>query len=191
MRRGGRRRRWIHRDDAAVSCPGGRWGRRRLRVSQCWAMLRAEDLYTALLADNAAAVAPGARGAMVFTLGDREVTASWEIRQNAVWRRGRVFLCCPQCALRCTRLYMPTEDCWLRCRSCWGLTYTSRQQNYKDTLLGGLGALALSHRTFTLLNTQAERERRAERAAERYKMRRPFLEAHRGKTRRDRGIPCA
>ena len=30
-----------------------------------------------------------------------EVTAGWEVRQNAVWRRGRVFFRCP----RCTRNY--------------------------------------------------------------------------------------
>jgi hypothetical protein len=74
--------------------------------------------------------------------GPRSLTANWEIRQNAVWQRGRVFLRCSRCRLLCTRLYMPLEESWLACRRCWGLTYASRTlQNYKDSLWGR-GAIA-------------------------------------------------
>ena len=42
---GGRRpRRWIPPLGEFVSC-AGRWGRRRVHVSQCWFTLRAEDVY--------------------------------------------------------------------------------------------------------------------------------------------------
>src|SRR5262245_10924647 len=119
---------------ASVYCPGGRWGPRRTRVTECWAILPAEDLYTALLQRNAKAVGPGARGTVSYKPEGREVTASWEIRQNAVWRAGRVFLICPRCGRRCTRLYLPGPDSWLACRRCWGLTYSSRTlRNYKDS----------------------------------------------------------
>jgi hypothetical protein len=65
------------------------------------------------------------------------VRRTWEVRQNAVWRRGRVFLRCPRCQRCCTRLYLPLETLWLACRRCWGLTYVSRQlQNYKDSFWG-------------------------------------------------------
>src|SRR5688572_19979249 len=110
------RRRWIWTHEAAVSCPGGRWGRRRTRVGECWSILRAEDLYTVLLRDKADAVRPGAAGTAIWKIEGREHTAQWEIRHNAVWRRGRVFLRCTRCSLRCTRLYLPVETSWLACR---------------------------------------------------------------------------
>ena len=37
----------------------GARGRRRVRVTECWSQVRAEDVYTALLKDDAARVAPG------------------------------------------------------------------------------------------------------------------------------------
>ena len=44
---------------------------------------------------------------------------------------------CPQCSLRCTRLYLPLNDSWLACRRCWGRTFPSRTlQNYKDSPWG-------------------------------------------------------
>jgi len=89
-------------------------------------MVRAEDVYTALLRDDVTKMRPGARGSVTFTLEKRVVTSDWEIRQNAVWRRGRVFLECPKCRRRCTRLYLPLTDSWRACRRCWGLTYNSR-----------------------------------------------------------------
>ena len=42
---------------------------------------------------------------------------------------------------RATRLYAPVAGLQPRCRTCWGLTYQSRQQNnYKDSL-GSVGRL--------------------------------------------------
>jgi hypothetical protein len=135
--RGGRRKRWITRHEASVWCPGGRWGPRRIRTNECWATLRAEDVYDGLLREDAPAVKPGTRDRVTYKFNDRDVTTGWEIRPNAIWRRGRVFLCCPRCGQRCTRLYMPLQDSWLACRRCWGLTYASRTlQNYKDSLWG-------------------------------------------------------
>ena len=155
-----------------MSCPGGRWGRRRTRVTECWAVLRAEEVYTGLLKDNAEAVAPGALGTAIYTVGGRKVTANWEIRQNAVWRRGRVFLRCSRCSLLCTRLYLPLRDSWLACRRCWGLTYTSRTlQNYKNSLVGR-GQFArmfgTSHRDWALAMTHEKRKERLERSRERW-----------------------
>jgi hypothetical protein len=131
--RGGRRRRFITADDANVFC-SGRWGRKRVRVSQCWAIVRAEDAYTTLLRDGSS-VQPGWRGELRITLPD-DISHSFAVRvvPNAVWRNGRVFLVCPWCARQCTRLYLPLKTSSLRCRTCWGLTYSSRQyRNYKDT----------------------------------------------------------
>ena len=134
MTRGRGRRRWVTRTEAAVWCPSGRWGPRRSRVTECWSTIRAEDVYTALLRHDAAKVRAGVRGSVTNKLEGRDVTADWEIRQNAVWRRGRVFLECPRCCRRSTRLYLPLEDSWLACRRCLGLTYNSRALlNYKDS----------------------------------------------------------
>jgi hypothetical protein len=35
-----------------VYCPGGRWGPRRVRVTDCAVVVRAEDLYTTLHEDQ-------------------------------------------------------------------------------------------------------------------------------------------
>jgi hypothetical protein len=149
--------------EAAVRCPSGRWGPRRTRTSECWATLRAEDWYTALLNDNAIAVRPGARGIGTFKFSTgTAVTASWEVRANSVWRRGRVFFRCPRCAGLRTRLYLPLEHSWLACRRCWGLTYTSRTlQNYKDSIWGrGRFAwlLGTTQRDWALLRTHDRRQ---------------------------------
>src|SRR4030095_13845482 len=136
MRRGGPRRRWAPSHDRRVYC-SGRWGPRRVRVTECCWILKAEAVYAARRRDDAAPVAPGARGTATYTVEGRQFTASWEIRQNAVWRRGRVFLRCPRCCSRGTRLYVPTSESWLACPQCWGLTYPSRTlQNYKNSLWG-------------------------------------------------------
>lgn len=164
MNRGGRRPRRIGPGDASVSCPGGRWGRRRTRVTECYTLIRAEDVYAGLLAQKRAALGPGTRGTAIFTIKDRGVEAGWEVRHNAVWRRGRVFLLCSRCSRRCTRLYLPLADSWLACRRCWGLTYESRTlRNYKDTLWGrGMFArmFGTTQREWALNMTT---ERRAER----------------------------
>ena len=47
--------------DAHVWC-SGRWGPRRVRVTECWATLTAEDVYTALLRSRREVLQPGADG---------------------------------------------------------------------------------------------------------------------------------
>lgn len=170
------RRRSIAYGDAAVSCPNGRWGRRRARVTECFVVLRAEDLYSVLLTRGDEPVAPGAHGELSFTLKDRSHDVRWESRPNAVWRRGRVFLRCAQCSGRCTRLYLPKWDSWLACRRCWGLTYASRTlQNYK-TSLWGRGAFAkmfgTTQREWAFDCTYRAREARLRRSRGRWRERR-------------------
>ena len=147
--RGGVRRRYIEPGrDAATWC-AGRWGPRRVRVSQCWATLRAEDVYTEAMRVNLSVTRPGARGGLTFTLCDRSFEIQWQIRSNAVWRFGRLFLICPHCSRRVTRIYVPTAESSARCRACWGLSYSSRQNSYKRTglsaFLGPIGASETEH----------------------------------------------
>ncbi len=68
MPRGGRRPRRIDGSRVSVCCPGGRWGPRRTRVTECYAVLRAEDVYTAILKDTTKGAAPGARGSATYTV---------------------------------------------------------------------------------------------------------------------------
>ena len=176
MRRGGRRRRWITQADAAVSCPSGRWGRRRTRVTECWAVLRAENVYTSLLRGSEP-VAAGDCGEVAWTLpGDRSFTVAFEIRANSVWRHGRVFLRCSRCSRRATRLYVPTATSWAACRRCWGLTYQSRtQNNYKDSGGGLLGLAGMGHRFMAQIQTEHARDRQLEASIERWAERRDIL----------------
>ena len=173
------RKRWISRDDAAVWCPGGRWGPRRTRTNECWSRLTAEDVYTALLQDDPLKVRPGAAGTATFSVQGHSHTAGWEVRQNAVWRFGRVFLKCPRCDRRCTRLYLPVEASSLACRRCWGLTYISRQLvNYKDSLWGrGMIArmFGTTQRDWAYQATSDRREARRLASRERWRVRRERL----------------
>ena len=103
-------------------------------MTECAFTVTAEETYTILLRDGAP-VEPGWAGSVTATA---EAGHSWRlgvtVKANAVWRRGRVFLVCPRCGERSTRLYAPRPDSWLACRRCWGLTYESRQRaNYKDS----------------------------------------------------------
>jgi hypothetical protein len=178
--RGGRRRRWIRPGyDARVNCPGGRWGPRRVRTSECYAVLKAEDCYTSLLADDPTRVGPGSRGTVTMTVSGRGHTAWWEVRSNAVWRRGRVFLTCERCDRRCTRLYLPLETSWLACRRCWGLTYTSRTlHNYKTSLWGRSRFAAMfgtTQREWAVMYTDDRRQERREASRQRWEKRRPVL----------------
>ena len=146
-------------------------------------MLRAEDVYTVLLEDNSSAVRPGAKGRSTYTVEGRQFAAGWEVRQNVVWRRGRVFLQCPRCDTRCTRLYLPLRDSWLACRRCWGLTYAScTLQNYKNSLWGR-GRFAkmfgTSQRDWAFLATYDKRTERLETSRERWRKRRRYLSAGR------------
>ena len=120
-----------------ASCAGGRWGRRRTRVTECYSLIRAEDsIHRPPRGRRLACVAgcprkrntqhrrPGA----FFRMGD-SFQRGLEVRA--------VFLRCPQCRSRCTRLYLPLETSWPACRNCWGLTYQSRTlYNYKNSLWG-------------------------------------------------------
>ena len=177
MRRGGPRPRWAPSHDRRVYA-SGRCGPRRVRVTECWSILRAEDVYTGLLQDDAARVAPGARGTATYTVEGRQFIASWEVCQNAVWTRGRVFLRCPRCCLRCTRLYIPLEDSWLACRRCWGLTYNSRTlQNYKNSLWGR-GAIArmfgTTQREWAFWATHEKRQEQRRKSRNRWSQRRAY-----------------
>jgi hypothetical protein len=167
--------------DADVWCASGRWGPRRVLVSECRAVVRAEDIYTDLLRKGAARMKPGASGSVSWSLPGRPgpFSAEWEIRANAVWRFGRVFLRCPRCQRLATRIYVPRADAWAACRRCWGFSYESRQQ--RTYRVGGglsriLGPLAHSL-------TRRERERRAEASERRYAERREILRARAGSDR--------
>ena len=103
-------RRSIDPADVAVHITCGRWGSRRVRVTECAAVLKAEDVYTALLRDEAQVVMQGASGSLDLSISGRPHVVAWEIRPNALWRRGRVFLQCDRCSRRCTRLYLPRID---------------------------------------------------------------------------------
>ena len=138
-------------------------------------MLRAEDIYTALLR-GPESVAAGNHGEVNWTSGERSFTAAFEIRANRVWRHGRVFLQCARCSRRATRLYVPTATSWAACRRCWGLTYQSRtQNNYKSGGGGLLAYLGASHRLMAQMQTAGERERRREASSERWAERRDSL----------------
>jgi hypothetical protein len=159
-------RRYVRQQDAAVWCPTGRWGPRRVCVTECLVLL-AEDLYTRLLADSPRQIWPGQSGQVTWRMGEREVTAAWTIRANSVWRFGRVFFLCPKCGARVARLYLPLPASSIACRTCWGLSYESRQvRNYKGI------ATPLSARWRARLLTRCDQDRRLEAAAIRHRERR-------------------
>ena len=149
--------------NASAWC-SGRWGYRRARVEDCHFTLAAEALYTQLISE-VPELSPGL-GGLVAVSGWQ---LQWEVRANAVWRFGRVFLRCPVCSQRATRLYMPTPGARFACRRCWGLSYASRQNSYKLTgwsaVLGTMGA-SQSH---------LARESRKIASAERQEARRAIL----------------
>ena len=93
-RRGGFRPNWILQYGARVSCSGRR-GRRRVRVSQCYA-LRVEDVYTELVRQGVD-LDPGWCRKVRITLGSRVFQISLECRANRIWRIGRPFFQCPRC----------------------------------------------------------------------------------------------
>lgn len=103
-------------------------------------MLKAEDAYTVILREEPSRAHPGATGAV--TVFGQEV--EWEIRDNRIWRFGRLFLRCPVCDRPATRVYLPLLGAGLACRLCWGLSYRSRRNSYRRTgwsaVLGTIGA---------------------------------------------------
>jgi hypothetical protein len=172
------RKRSVTRAEAAVWCPGGRWGHRRTRVNECFSVLSAETVYTEMLRSGPQRVPPGGVGTVTYTLERGEYTASFEIRQNAVWRYGRVFLRCCRCGERCTRLYLPLETSQLACRKCWGLSYASRTlSNYKDSLWGR-GWIArmfgTTQRDWAYERTGDRRQARRKASIERWAIRREY-----------------
>jgi hypothetical protein len=171
---GGRRPRCAARASARAWCLTGRWGPRRVRVTECLAVLTAEELYTRVLRDGVRHVRHGHRGDARWTVGTSVLLIAFELRANAVWRFGRLFLHCPTCGRRVTRMYVVTSAAPAMCRLCWGLTYSSRQhRNYKE---GGLFAFAgLTLRWFAASETLRERQCRAAAARERYAERRAIV----------------
>src|SRR5262249_8465255 len=114
---------------------------------------------------------PGSRATLTWT--PHGSTSSWtveaELRANAVWRRGRLFLRCPKCERRATRLYVRVENLEPRCRRCWGLAYESQSWCYKATgPLAFLGPIAY-------VTTHERRKQRFEAATKRYAERRRLL----------------
>lgn len=174
-RRGGRRRRYITPvRDAAVWVSSGRWGPRRARVESCAVVHRAEVIYDDLIR-RGDGFGPGWTGSMTVTVGGRrEWTIGFELIANAVWRRGRLFLQCPWCKRRATRIYHPTPDCAPRCRRCWGLSYASRSWSYKA---GGVSAMLGSTASWTTVH---RREERARESRARYERRRDETTAQKG-----------
>jgi hypothetical protein len=161
----------LHSSDVSVWI-SGRWGPRRVRVDECWSILTAERVYTTLLSDPEA-IRVGRRGALLYTVEDRTVTVHFEVRANAVWRFGRVFLICPMCAARATRVYLPTSASPAGCRRCWGLTYLSRQRrNYKDGEPRWSYDGLWSYREMAYDETRSARGRRVEACIKRWAERR-------------------
>lgn len=149
----------------------GRWGARRVRVSECPVVMRAEHLYDQLIKDGRPP-RPGASGESIYTIsdkkrGDTQYRASWEVRANRVWAFGRAFYVCPRCEKRATRLYIPTLGSRPECRECWGLTYATRTMgNYSRRGCGLLAAFGLTSRDWTMMET-VERRAEARKAARR------------------------
>lgn len=176
MKRGGARRRFVAREDCLVSIPTGRWGRKRVRVTRADAILKAEDLYTDLLRRDPASVVPGASGSVPWEAAGGRFGTDYEIRENAVWRFGRVFLRCAVCGRLATRIYWFRGGVSPACRRCWGLTYESRQErNYKGSRVGFLATLGMDRRGLSQWYTETSREARKELSLRRYAERRALL----------------
>jgi hypothetical protein len=169
MRKGSIRRSIRPNVDARTWC-AGRWGPRRVRVNQCWAVLTAETVYTQMMRDDVTRVRPGNGGSLNWSPGGRSLFIDYELRPNAVWRFGRVFLTCPRCRQRATRIYVPAIDTDPACRRCWGLTYESKKANYRTK--GFLGDLFGS---WAEADTIVARDRRRSASVARYAERRAIL----------------
>ena len=96
--------------------------RRKRRVSECFAVMKAEHVY----AQIQSAEPMKALGVEWADVG--RWTIAVDQISNPLWRRGgRLFLRCPRCNRRCARLYMPDKHDELKCRLCWRLSYYTRQ----------------------------------------------------------------
>lgn len=142
----------------------GRWGVRRVRVSEC-RVIRAESLYDRMLREGRAPK-PGEHGEVFVNGGCR---VSWESVENRIWAFGRLFLRCGRCGKRATRLYAPTPTSEPECRECWGLTYATRTLgNYKPFGGGLLRAFGLTPRDWTMMDTADRRSEARRKARARY-----------------------
>jgi hypothetical protein len=150
----------------------GRWGPRRVRVTECAAVFRAEELYDRIVRARRVNP-PGARGYMETSADAPEWRLAFDGTANRQWTLGRLFYLCPRCASRATRLYAPTVEDRPECRRCWGLTYSSRlRTNYKGRPFCGISASEWAR------SETAERRQAARAAArERYMGRRQYLRA--------------
>lgn len=171
--------------NVAVCVPSGRWGRRRVRVSECEHVICAERVYSLIVSDTSRPLpAFDARVTIRLTVDGRHLELFAVRRPNTIWRCGRVFLICPICRMRRTRLYLPraghpeSPTVVVGCRTCLGLTYASRSlRNYRNVLRRrGIGSiLGWSYRDDALIEAgRVSRERRAA-ARARWAERRPFL----------------
>lgn len=132
-------------------------------------VVTAEAVYAKLLDAAPEGIGPGWRGELAYRLDDGSA-GPWpfmaELRENAVWRLGRVFLQCPACGRRTTRLYVPVAGLALRCRPCWGLSYESQSWSYRPVAeVGPWGCLSR-------YTTQLRRHERQRAARARYTARR-------------------
>jgi hypothetical protein len=170
--RGGPRRRYVIPGDVPVWIGSGRWGPRRVHVGECLAVLAAELVYHQMVC-NGDICAPGHRAAVTWTATPKKPRAVWsievEVQANAVWRCGRLFLRCPACQRRATRLYVPREDLPPRCRRCWGLSYQSQSWSYRRT-----GPMDLLFGSAAQRTTEIRRERRKAAAEARYAEKRRY-----------------
>jgi hypothetical protein len=114
-------------------------------------VLGAETAYDFVICD--AASRARACGELTWRVGERIHSVQWELRANAVWRFGRVFFRCVVCGRLAARLYLPGADArTAACRRCYGLSYESRQANYRDNV-GRLRHIGLSARAFAFRET--------------------------------------
>jgi len=159
-------------DVLAVSV-GGRWGRRRVRVTECAYVLRAEALYDQRLRAGLP-YAPGDCGQARVIVQGRLLAADWMTVPNRLWAHGRVFLLCAKCEHRVTRLYLVTlQSARLECRRCLGLTYWSRTHGDYRQRGGWLdNALGVAQADWTRLHTSEERRSAKAAARVRYQERR-------------------
>ena len=165
-RRGGWRPRNFVIPDEVPMWTSGLWGARRVRDYECAAVLRAELVYHQLICEGTE-LRPGWRAMLGWPVDGQTWSVEAETVANAVWRRGRLFLRCPACRQRATRLYVPTLGLRPRCRRCWGISYESQSRSYKATgFLAALG-IALAYET-----TDERRRQRRRAARERYAERR-------------------
>jgi hypothetical protein len=144
-------RRFVVPGEVRAWVAAGRWGPRRVRTSECLAALTAETVFECLLRDAPRTMRAGARGELSWRVSGRILSMQWELRANNVWRPARPFLRCPLCARLVTRVFLPRADAAAGCRLCWGLTYESRQSNYRN--VGPLRELEMSSRDFAKRET--------------------------------------